>query len=163
MNRSAPLATDTRKVRIRSQTMLLVHHVTGPWPTCQNAQGAALRRPGVERRYTVTRWRPLSRRALRTRRPPLVFIRDRNPCTRLRRRTLGCQVRFGMFNPRRVNSQQIIIPTFAHPCKSGLRQENRSGLAAIRPPSPNHFWSKLCSSSFYIDPLACTFCCFAVQ
>jgi hypothetical protein len=46
--------------------------------------------------YTLNRWRRFSRLALSTLRPPLVFIRARNPCRRLRRRTLGCHVRFGI-------------------------------------------------------------------
>jgi hypothetical protein len=68
-------------------------------------------------RYTVRRWRPFSRLAFKTFRPPLVFIRNRNPCFRFRRRTLGCHVRFGMFVPHRSNSQQSIIPSFLLPCK----------------------------------------------
>jgi hypothetical protein len=43
---------------------------------------------------TVRRWRPLSRRRLRTSRPSRVSIRERKPCTRRRRRILGWYVRF---------------------------------------------------------------------
>jgi len=38
---------------------------------------------------TVSRFRPFARRRLRTLRPPLVFIRSRNPWVFFRRRTLG--------------------------------------------------------------------------
>ena len=40
-------------------------------------------------RQTVSRFRPFARRRLRTLRPPLVFIRSRNPWVFFRRRTLG--------------------------------------------------------------------------
>lgn len=50
---------------------------TGLTP-CQNVGG-----------YTLSRARPLARRAFRTRRPFLVRMRARNPCVRLRCRLLG--------------------------------------------------------------------------
>ena len=43
---------------------------------------------------TVSLWRPLARRALRTPRPPWVFIRARKPWARLRRRRWGWNVYF---------------------------------------------------------------------
>src|SRR5579864_3709186 len=49
---------------------------------------------GEHRSYTVSLWRPFSRRALITRRPPLVDIRARKPCVRLRGMRFGCQVLF---------------------------------------------------------------------
>lgn len=45
-------------------------------------------------RYTVKRQRPLAIRRLRTRRPPVLRIRARNPCVRRRFRTFGWYVRF---------------------------------------------------------------------
>ena len=41
-----------------------------------------------------SRLRPLARRLASTRRPPLVAMRARNPCVRLRCRLLGLNVRF---------------------------------------------------------------------
>lgn len=67
--------------------------------------------------HTVRRWRPFKRRAFRIARPPFVFILLRNPCTRLRRRTLGCHVRFGMNLPHKSESQHTIIPNLPYPCK----------------------------------------------
>lgn len=43
------------------------------------------------------RFRPLDRLRARTRRPPTVAERDRNPCRRLRTRLLGWNVRFTSF------------------------------------------------------------------
>ena len=45
-------------------------------------------------RQTAMRLRPLARRRLSTLRPPSVLMRDRNPCTFLRRRLWGWKVRF---------------------------------------------------------------------
>src|SRR5262245_10659095 len=45
-------------------------------------------------RQTVSLFLPLARRRLRTRRPLFVFMRDRNPCVFLRRRTFGWNVLF---------------------------------------------------------------------
>ena len=45
------------------------------------------------------RFRPLARRALRTARPPLVFIRSRNPWVRRRLIRLGWNVRFMTADP----------------------------------------------------------------
>jgi hypothetical protein len=75
-------------------------------------------KPGVHKNYNAGRWRPFNRRAFRTLRPPLVFIRSRNPCTRFRWRTLGCHVRFGIPVPHSSDSQHMIIPFFSCPCKS---------------------------------------------
>jgi hypothetical protein len=76
--------------------------------------------------YTVKRWRPFCRRALRTRRPPLVFILARKPCTRLRRRTLGCHVRFGITVPLQSGLRLAIIPSFLATCKFPGRHEIRN-------------------------------------
>jgi hypothetical protein len=84
---------------------------------------AARHRPDVDLTYTVSLWRPFCRLALRTRRPPLVFIRARKPCTRERLRFLGCHVRFGIPIPHLSVSQQAIIPPFSPACKSVGRQE----------------------------------------
>lgn len=46
------------------------------------------------RAQALRRARPLARRALRTFRPPLVAMRARNPCTRLRFSSLGWKVLF---------------------------------------------------------------------
>lgn len=46
------------------------------------------------KRQTAMRLRPLARRRLSTLRPPSVLMRDRNPCTFLRRRLWGWKVRF---------------------------------------------------------------------
>jgi len=46
------------------------------------------------RNHAETRWRPLTRRRLMTALPLRVRMRERNPCLRLRRRTLGWYVRF---------------------------------------------------------------------
>ena len=46
------------------------------------------------RNQAETRWRPLTRRRLMTALPLRVRMRERNPCLRLRRRTLGWYVRF---------------------------------------------------------------------
>jgi hypothetical protein len=43
---------------------------------------------------TVSRFRPFARRRFNTFRPPLVFMRSRNPCVFARRRRLGWNVRF---------------------------------------------------------------------
>lgn len=43
---------------------------------------------------TARRLRPFARRRFSTARPPLVFMRDRKPWTRLRRIRLGWYVRF---------------------------------------------------------------------
>jgi len=45
---------------------------------------------------TVSSLRPLALRALSTLRPPRVDIRVIKPCTRMRRRFLGCHVLLGM-------------------------------------------------------------------
>lgn len=50
------------------------------------------RKPG----FTETRLRPFARRREITARPPLVFIRVRNPCVFERRRRLGWNVRLGI-------------------------------------------------------------------
>jgi len=112
MENALSLATEALKVGIRSKTMLSLHGIAGPW--------ALSPRPDAGPRYTVRRWRPLSRRAFKTARPPLVFIRSRKPCTRLRRRTLGCHVRFGIAKPLLSESQHAIIHGFAYRCKSVL-------------------------------------------
>lgn len=51
-------------------------------------------RRGFLKRQTAMRLRPLARRRLSTLRPPSVLMRDRNPCTFLRRRLWGWKVRF---------------------------------------------------------------------
>ena len=50
--------------------------------------------PGEHSPQTVSWWRPFSRLALMTRRPPLVAMRARKPCVRLRGMRFGCQVLF---------------------------------------------------------------------
>ena len=122
-------ATDTFKIGICPQTMLLAHVVAG----LRSARG-----PVATGHYTVKRWRPLSRRAFRTALPPLVFIRARKPCTRIRRRTLGCHVRFGILVTLRSGSQQVIIPAFCCACKSVTRHEEEKELVHHCPsPCPN--------------------------
>ena len=53
--------------------------------------------PALHGGYADSRLRPLARRRLRIIRPAWVDIRARNPCRRLRRRTLGWKVRFISF------------------------------------------------------------------
>ena len=45
--------------------------------------------PSIQAYATVSLFLPLSRRAFSTRRPPLVLIRDRKPCSRRRGILLG--------------------------------------------------------------------------
>jgi hypothetical protein len=54
------------------------------------------------------RFRPRSRRACSTWRPVRVDIRARKPWTRMRRRFLGCHVRFGMVLLLRCYNSEII-------------------------------------------------------
>lgn len=61
-------------------------------------------RPGSDPDYTARRLRPFLRLFFKTLRPPLDFRRARNPCLRLRRLRLGCQVRFGNSNTSFVKS-----------------------------------------------------------
>lgn len=61
----------------------------------------ALPRSGARKvRYAPIRLRPLFRRRLRTRRPPLVRMRTRKPCVLFRLRLFGWNVRF-MLSPGR--------------------------------------------------------------
>jgi hypothetical protein len=141
MEPGAPLATEPLKVSICSQPVLLAHHVTGSWSVCH--------KPGVAPCHTVRRWRPFSRLDLRTFRPPLVFILALNPCTRLRRRTLGCHVLFGMPIPLLSELQHAIIPAFFPPCKSMMMyRRQRQPLPAVFP----------CPVR-----MACIFGCFGVE
>lgn len=98
LDKGTSFTPDALKVRVRSQTILSAH-----W---------ACRHP-----YTDSLWRPLRRLDFRTLRPPLVLIRARKPCRRFRRRTLGCQVLFGILLPLRSDSQRRIIPPFCQACK----------------------------------------------
>jgi len=122
LGKGTPLTPDALKVSIRSQPVLSAHLlIRCPWTPgplfllgTGSAKAATGQRPSP---YTDNSWRPLRRLDLRTLRPPLVDIRARNPCFRFRRRTLGCQVRFGISLPLRSNSQKKIIPPFPQPCK----------------------------------------------
>src|SRR2546422_6671720 len=61
-------------------------------PLEERLKVGAGRQPLVSReasRQTVSRLRPLARRRFNTFRPPLVFIRSRNPWVFFRRRTFG--------------------------------------------------------------------------
>jgi hypothetical protein len=136
-----PLAPEPFKVSIRSQSVLFAHHVTGSWLACH--------KPGVDPYHTVRRWRPFCRLALRTFRPPLVFIRARNPCTRFRFRTLGCHVLFGILISLLSGSQHAIIPAFFLPCKSAVMYRGQLPARSAGLPCLVH--------------LACIFCCFEVE
>jgi hypothetical protein len=123
---SAALTPETFKVSVCSKTILPTHDVSGWRPPTPHAGRSPI--------YTDKRWRPFCRRALRTRRPPLVFILARKPCTRLRRRTLGCHVRFGIPIPLQSGLRLAIIPSFLTTCKFPGRHETRnrkSGLPAL--------------------------------
>ena len=62
--------------------------------------GGAIRDAAYSRKpgFTETRLRPLARRRDSTACPLLVFIRRRNPCVFARRRRLGWNVRFGIYD-----------------------------------------------------------------
>ena len=60
--------------------------------------------PYLDEIETAMRLRPLARRALRTARPPLVFIRSRKPCVRRRLIRLGWKVRFMTADPHSLGS-----------------------------------------------------------
>ena len=58
-------------------------------PAAPRAGAHALLGPPCRINYTASRFRPFARRRLRVLRPPLVFMRTRNPCVRLRFRRFG--------------------------------------------------------------------------
>lgn len=89
--------------------------------------------------YAERRLRPLARRALRTARPARVRMRRRKPWRRLRRRTLGWNVRFMEESRRREDASAGKVTNPHHQCQRWYRSGRRT---ARRKPLSRERWSK---------------------
>ncbi len=78
-------APHRREIPRLSQAMLLLHIHSRTLCTRHYCLRSEFPRQG----YTVSLWRPLNMRRFNSLRPFLVLMRDRKPCTRIRRRFLG--------------------------------------------------------------------------
>lgn len=102
-DRSGVESHDEREEGIRLTTPVLIYAIeigftAQPLRGCEAQSGGGRTRRGSDAQ-TASRLRPFARRRDSTSRPPLVAMRARKPCVRLRCRLLGWYVRF-MGNPR---------------------------------------------------------------